>query len=295
MVWLSFAHCGPSGFHASIRSRCIASRNAALLPSPLVANKYMFGVTVDSEVFYALRHSPLGLPSKNLFTDPDAGAPARPWPPGVCLYQRRPGGSLWSAEEWPPQCWWLRLFTAGHWRLRATRLEYAGDPATTSAFLAAWLADTTPAERSAFFAAPDPMRVATKLLHPRKPSPRGGAGGHWGWLRALRTLAFHVTVVVTAVVHRWSFGGPTRVTRKQPVGWARVADPGLLAPCPGAPGGADTTYSAARSAAAVRHLLCDLQGPTTAFALSCGDLIFHVTITACARHLSLEMKWPQGA
>lgn len=102
----------------------------------------MFGVSVDGDVFYALRHSPLGLPSHNVVADRGGGAtpfPRRPWPPGVCLHCRptaEPDDDRWRVTDWPPHCWWLRLWVAGHWRLQTTRLEYAGDLSTGSVFLA---------------------------------------------------------------------------------------------------------------------------------------------------------------
>lgn len=243
-----------------------------------------YGVSVDADVFYVLRYSPLGLPSVNVVLDRAPVTPHRPWPGGcpkastsmsstrpeprtssdgrpahgaaayACIAARRPNRTMaggkavvvrnrtntngqivrtaacwWRDMEWPPHCWWTRLWVAGHWRLGGTRLEFAGDLSRGSAFLAVWLGSTTLPERTAFFEAPDPLTAASRTLAASASSTlrkrhRGEGGGHWGWMRALRCLVVHM----------------------------RRTDPGLLAPCAGRDDGADRAVvraSFARTAA----------------------------------------------
>lgn len=123
-----------------------------------------YAVSVDGAL-YAIRYSPLGLPSENAVFLPDVrteidGTLLHRWDAAAAAYAPLP--------MWPEQLWWLRLLAAAHVRTKGTRSETVGNFRATARILCAWLRRTSARERIAFFANPTKAQILKPLDRTRE-------------------------------------------------------------------------------------------------------------------------------
>jgi hypothetical protein len=176
----------------------------------------VYAVSVDG-VFYAVRHSPLGPPVADnvVFL-----AGARTAVTGIHLQRWDAVAQAYTPFPlWPTHLWWLRLLVAAHHRTRGTRWERSARFDVTGDVCLAWLGETGPRARAAFFA--DPTAVA-----------------------------------VTAVLRRTEHGRSLLPHARRLFAWARTEAPQLLLACYGGAGGSvDVHYGVESTAACLRRFL----------------------------------------